>query len=578
MTTLKPTAACLLAFLFTLICPSALRAQTADLVLRGGKIATCDQRDRIAQAVAIRAGRIVAVGSDAEIELLIGSMTHIIDLKGKLVVPGFIEGHGHFISLGETKLGLDLSQAKSYAEVVKLVAEAAKKARPGQWIIGRGWHQEKWTDPPAADGSRYPTHDALSRATPENPVLLTHGSGHMSLANARAMAEAGISRDTKPPAGGEILRDAGGNPTGVFRETAQSRLQGAHARSRERLSPEEIDAEFQAAVEAAGRECLSKGITSFQDAGSSPGTVARFRKLADQGKLPVRLYVMLRGSAGQLEDQLASLRTIDYQDRLTVRAIKCMADGALGSHGAWLLEPYNDLPESTGLVVQPIDDIRRTAVLALAHDYQICTHAIGDRANREVLNLYESVLRGGAGNSESSTKDRRWRIEHAQHLSPDDIPRFKELGVIASMQGSHATSDGPFVVARLGEKRAREGAYAWRSLLDAGARVINGTDAPVEDLSPLLCYYSSVTRRMADGRAFFPQQRMTRREALRSYTIDAAYGAFEEGQKGSIEKGKLADLVVLSHDILSVKDEELPDAKVVLTILNGEIVYGGGRP
>jgi hypothetical protein len=564
------------ALLVALFPPAALRAQVPDLVLRGGKIATCDPQDRIAQSVAIRDGRIVAVGADAEIDPMIGSMTHIIDLNGKLVVPGFIESHGHFISLGETKLGLDLSQTKSYAEVVRLVGQAAKRAKPGQWIIGRGWHQEKWSDPPAADGSRYPTHGALSAATPENPVLLTHGSGHMSLANARAMAEAGITRDTKPPAGGEILRDASGNPTGVFRETAQSRLQAAYARSRERLSPEEIEAEFRAAVEAAGRECLSKGITSFQDAGSSPATVARFRKLADEGKLPVRLYVMLRGSAGQLEDRLASLRTVDYKGRLTVRAIKCMADGALGSHGAWLLAPYNDLPESTGLVVQPIDDIRRTAMLALQHDYQICTHAIGDRANREVLGLYESVLRGSARSF--LDKDHRWRIEHAQHLSRDDIPRFKALGVIASMQANHATSDGPFVVARLGEKRAREGAYAWRSLLDAGARVINGTDAPVEDVNPLLCYYSSVTRRMADGRAFFPEQRMTRREALRSYTIDAAYGAFEERQKGSIEKGKLADLVVLSHDILAVKDEELPQAKVVLTVLNGEIVYGGSKP
>ena len=547
----------------SLLSGKSAAAEIADLVLRGGTIVTCDAGDRQVESLAVRGERIAAAGSAAEIEKWIGPATRVIDLRGRTVVPGFIEGHGHFLSLGETKLGLDLSQLRSWNDVVEQVAAAVRNAPPGDWIIGRGWHQEKWT-PPA-----YPTHHDLSRVAPDNPVLLIHGTGHMSLANAAAMKAAGMTRETQPPPGGEILRDHNGEPTGVFRETAQAPLHAAHRGFLSRRSPDEVEADLLRAIERAGRECLANGVTSFHDAGSSPTMAERYHKLADAGRLPVRLWIMLRGSPAELEEHLVRCRTVDRGNGfLTVRAIKCMADGALGSHGAWLLEPYSDLPQSAGLVVQPIDEIRRTALLALEHNYQLCTHAIGDRANREVLDLYEVMFR-----SHPRRKDLRWRIEHAQHLHPADVPRFAEIGVIASIQTCHATSDGRFVAMRLGEERARSGAYVWRSLLDAETRVVNGTDAPVEDLSPIRNFHAAVTRRMADERAFYPEQRMTREEALRSMTIDAAWGAFEEDSKGSLEPGKLADMVVLSRNLLTVAEDDILTIEVDGTILGGRVAY-----
>jgi predicted amidohydrolase YtcJ len=292
--------------------------------------------------------------------------------------------------------------------------------------------------------------------------------------------------------------------------------------------------------------------------------------LADEGKLQLRLYVMLRADPDDLAAKLPEYRMIDHADgRLTVRAIKCMADGALGSHGALLLEPYADKPDSTGLRVQPLDEIRATALLALQHEYQLCTHAIGDRANREVLDLYDGIFR--SRQPASSGARLRWRIEHVQHLHPHDIPRFADLGVIASMQANHATSDGPFVVTRLGATRARLGAYAWRSLLDAGAKIVNGTDAPVENVDPLRCFHSAVTRRLADGSMFFPEQCMTRVETLRSYTVAGAYATFQEQEVGSLEVGKRADVIIVTGNPLTVDAEKLPDVKVETTIIAGNV-------
>jgi predicted amidohydrolase YtcJ len=385
------------------------------------------------------------------------------------------------------------------------------------------------------------------------------------------MKLAGIDHSTPDPPGGEILRDADGNPTGVFRETAQSRVHAAHERWLNQRTPEQRLADDRRAFELAQQECLSKGVTSFQDAGSSFADVDLFKVLADEGALQLRLYVMLRGDPRELAEKLPGYRMIDHAEgRLTVRAIKCMADGALGSHGALLLEPYSDKPESSGLRVQPLDEIRETARLALRHDFQLCTHAIGDRANREVLDLYDELFRSQKPGFASAVL--RWRIEHVQHLHPHDIPRFADVGVIASMQSNHATSDGPFVVTRLGETRARLGAYAWRSLLDAGAKIVNGTDAPVEDIDPLRCFQSAVTRQLADGSLFYPEQCMSRVEALRSYTIDAAYGAFEERDKGSLEVGKRADVVVLSGNPLTTGTAHLSQLNVEATIIAGQIV------
>ena len=542
----------------------------ADLVLLSGTIVTVDEHKPLVEALAARGERIVAAGSDVELKPLIGPRTRVIDLAGRLVVPGFIEGHGHLTGLGEARLSLDLSQARHWDEVVSLVARQAKETPPGEWIIGDGWHQGRWQTAPQPAVEGYPVHASLSRATPENPVLLKHATGHMCFANARAMQSARIDRDTPNPAGGKILRDRAGEATGAFREEAQNAIYSAWSVSRASQGPHEREARALRGIELAIDECLAKGVTSFQDAGSSFTTIDLFKRLAESKKLKLRLWVMVRGeSLDRMRESLPNYRLIGLGDnRLTVRGIKCMVDGALGSHGAWLMQPYDDLPGSTGLVVESLESIRATALLAIQHDFQLCTHAIGDRANHEILDLYESIFRSHAGK-----KDWRWRIEHAQHILPADFPRFAELGVIASMQGNHATSDGPFVVARLGEMRAGLESYAWRSLLDHKAIVINGTDVPVENVSPILSFHASVTRRMQNGRAFFPEQCMTRNEALRSYTRDAAFAAFEDDLKGTLSVGKLADIVVLSQNILTVPEAEIPDTQVDFTIIGGAVAF-----
>jgi hypothetical protein len=399
-------------------------------------------------------------------------------------------------------------------------------------------------------------------------VLLGHASGHAAFANAKAMELAGITKDTPDPPGGEIVHDAQGNPTGLLRETAQRLVSAAMQKAQAGRDPKVVEAEMRRQVELAGNDALSKGVTSFDDAGSNFATIDFFKRLADEGKLPVRLYVMVRFETNEtMAAKLAQYRILGYGNHfLTVRSIKRQIDGALGSHGAWLLDPYLDLPTSKGLTLEPPDDIRRTAEIAIQNGFQLNIHAIGDRANREVLNIYEEAFR-----AHPDKKDLRWRIEHAQHLHPDDVPRFAKLGVIASMQGVHATSDGPWVLKRLGPERAKSGAYLWRTLMDTGVVIANGTDTPVEDVDPIACFYSSVTRREADSTEFYPDQKMTREEALRSYTLNGAYAAFEENEKGSLTPGKLADVVVLSKDILKVPDAEIKSAKVDLTILGGKV-------
>jgi hypothetical protein len=542
--------------------------QTADLVLRNGRVVTVDPARPEAQAVAITGDRITAVGTDEEVGRLVGPQTEVVDLAGRLAIPGFVESHGHFLSLGHSKTILDLTKTRSWTEIVAMVEAAAKKAAPGEWITGRGWHQERWekTPEPAVDG--VPLHHELSRVSPANPVLLGHASGHAAFANGKALELAGIGKATENPPGGEIVRDREGNPTGLLRETAQRLVSAAMAKAEAARDPRVVEAELRRQVELAGQEALSKGVTSFHDAGSPFATIDLFKRLADEGKLPVRLYVMVRRESNEeLAAKLARYRLIGYGGNfLTVRSIKRQIDGALGAHGALLLAPYLDMPGSSGLTLEEPADIRRTAELAIEHGYQVNTHAIGDRANREILNLYEEVFR-----AHPEKTDLRWRIEHAQHLHPDDVPRFARLGVIASMQGVHATSDGPWVLKRLGPERAQSGAYLWRSLLDSGAVIANGTDVPVEDIDPIASFYASVARRMADGTRFYPGQSMTREEALRSYTVNGAYAAFEEGLKGSIAPGKLADVVVLSQDILTVPEAEIPSTRVDLTILGGKI-------
>jgi predicted amidohydrolase YtcJ len=555
------------------LCCAAGQVPPADLVLLDGKLVTVDAALPQAQALAVRGDRIVAVGSNDQVRPLIGPATQVIELGGKLAIPGFIEGHAHFLGVGNARMSLNLADAENWEEIIRRVARAAAGAPQGAWILGRGWHQGKWDRVPSPNVEGYPTHHALSQVSPENPVFLTHGTGHMSFANAKAMELAGVTRETPNPPGGEILRDAAGEPIGAFRETADELFDRALATDRRRMSAEEREREVIRQIELASEECLAKGVTSFQDAGSSLATAELFKRQAAEGKLGVRLWVMLNSPNRELAERLPQARLIGFAEgHLTVRAIKRLVDGALGTHGAWLLEPYADLPTSSGLNTTPLESIGRTAELAERHGFQLCVHAIGDRANREVLNLFQS-----RAENNPRFRELRWRIEHAQHIDNADIPRFAQLGVVASMQANHCTSDGPFVVQRLGAERAREGAYVWRKLIDSGAVVTNGTDAPVEDLSPLGSFYASVTRRMKDGRQFFPEHCLTRAEALKSYTLDAAYAAFEEDVKGSLTAGKLADIVVLSRDIMTVPEEELRQAEALYTIVGGKILYHKGE-
>jgi predicted amidohydrolase YtcJ len=544
---------------------SGCRKDPADLVVLGGRIVTMDRFQPQAEALAARGGMIVAVGSEEEVSELVGPETQVLDLAGAVAVPGLIEAHGHFLSLGRTEMQLDLREAADWPAIVAMVAEAVAEARPGEWILGRGWHQEKWAAPPDPAVEGLPLHAELSLVSPANPVLLTHASGHAAIVNARAMELAGITVESPDPEGGHILRDADGMPTGVLRETAADVVSAVADREPGRD-------ELRGMAELAAAECVANGITSFQDAGASFAEVELLRGLAEAGRLPVRLWVMLSEDNDTLTERLPGYQVKDAGGGfLTVGGIKRLADGALGSHGAWLLEPYSDQPESTGLNIVTAEELAVSSRLAAEHRLQLCTHAIGDRANRVTLDVYEAMLIRLADGDR-----RRWRIEHAQHLHPDDVGRFGELGVVAAMQPVHCTSDGPWVPLRLGEQRAREGAYVWRALLDQGAVIASGTDTPVEDINPIATFHAAVSRRMADGSSFFPTQRMSREEALRSMTLDAAYAAFEEERKGSLEVGKLADITVLSQDLLTIDEDEIPATRVLATVVGGEVRYTSG--
>jgi predicted amidohydrolase YtcJ len=552
----------LLAALLATACAAPKTAKPATRILYNGNFFTADSTLPQATAVAIRGDSILFVGDDAGAKALAGAGTEMIDLQGAFAMPGFIEGHGHFLGLGQSLQNLNLMQTKSWEEITNLVAEKAKTTAPGAWIEGRGWHQEKWNAAPGRTVNGYPYHDALSAAAPGHPVVLQHASGHALIANARAIELAGISSETSDPLGGRIVRDAAGNLTGVFEENAMELITKPLTDWKNKRTEAEKQAAFDHTVELAAQACLAKGITSFQDAGSDFWEIEQFERLAQSGKLPLRLWVMIGQPTAKDYAKLRDFPRIGLGNgHLTVRAVKAYLDGALGSYGAWLLQPYADKPGHLGQNTTPVEAIRDLATECRKNGLQLCVHGIGDRANREVLDIFAAP--GGT--------TLRWRIEHAQHLDPQDIPRFRELGVIASIQAIHCTSDAPFVVKRLGTERARTGAYPWRSLLDAGARLANGTDTPVEDVDPLPCIHAAVTRRRADtGLEFFPEQKMTREEALLSYTIWNAYAAFEEKEKGSLTPGKRADIVVLSEDILRCPPEKILTAKVLRTIVGGK--------
>lgn len=540
----------------------------ADLVLMKGVITTMEDSLALAEAVAVKDGKIIAVGSNLEIENYINELTTIIDLEGNFVMPGFIESHAHFLGLGESLINLDLRNASNWNEVVSLVKEAVENSEPGEWIIGRGWHQEKFIPKPQPEVNGYPIHDELSKVSPKNPVMLSHASGHAVFANYKAMQIAGINNKTNNPAGGTIIKDKNGNPIGVFEENAESLIRDYYDEYLKKRTQEQIQSDYEKKIQLAGEECLKKGITSFHDAGETFEVIDVIKSAAEKQMLPVRLNVMVGDSYENMLNKLENYRLVGYADSfLTVRSIKQYIDGALGSRGAWLIEPYNDLPAHIGSNVTSLDDLMKIAKLAIEKNFQMRTHAIGDRGNREALNIYEKIF-----NEYPHKNNLRWSIEHAQHLSPQDIPRFAKLGVIAAMQPVHCTSDALFVPKRLGDERSEEGAYVWRKLIDSGAVICSGTDSPVEDVDPIKNIYSAVTRKLSDGTVFFENQKMSRLEVLKSYTINGAYCAFEEKIKGTITPGKLADFVVLSKNLLNCEEDDILDTKVLYTIINGKIV------
>ena len=544
---------------------------SATLLLINGYFFTADSLRPEATAVAVAGDRILAVGSYEEMKKFADNKTEIMDLKGAFVMPGFIEGHGHFSSLGRSIQNLNLMGTTSWEAIVGLVNKKAKDTPPGDWIEGRGWHQEKWAVSPGRTVNGYPYHDLLSAAAPDNPVVLYHASGHSLFANQMAMQLAGISRETSDPLGGRIVRDMTGNLTGVFEENAMDLIEKPFSQWKQRRPESERIAAFDKTVALAAQECLAKGITTFEDAGSDFWELTQYRRLAEAGQLPIRLWVM---AAQPRQSELARLADFPQigigNGYFTCRAVKCYLDGALGSYGAWLLAPYADKPDSYGQNTTPLDSVAAIAAACQKYGLQCCVHAIGDRANREVLHIFERTLHP----SPSTPDTHRWRIEHAQHIDKQDISRFAKIGVIASMQAIHCTSDAPFVVKRLGVERARTGAYAWRSLLDAGAHLANGTDAPVEDVNPLPCIYAAITRRRSDtGLEFFTEQKMTREEALRSYSLWNAYAAFEENEKGSLLPGKYADFVVLSQNLLRCSPEDILKAEVLKTIVGGKVKF-----
>jgi predicted amidohydrolase YtcJ len=539
--------------------------QVADLVIHHANVMQCNTEMGRVQALAIKDGRVVAVGSNVDVQAWINDdLTTVIDAGGQTITPGLTDSHAHFMGLGHSLQILSLSEANTWSEIVNQVKQVANTLPKGTWIAGRGWHQSKWTVKPNQHVDGYPDHTTMSNAVPDHPVVLTHASGHALFANEAAMKLAQVGADTPDPIGGEILKDAAGQPIGVFRENAAGLIRRAQSRTTQRMTNRARLELTRQHIRLAGDACIRHGITSVHDAGSSFSAARTYRELAETNELPVRLTLMIRAGSQSLSARMSGSRWIGIGDGfLTVRSVKVSIDGALGPHGAWLLQPYSDLPTKRGLNTLSLVELERIAELCKRHDWQLCVHAIGDRANREVLDIYEKVLGDDVGS------DHRWRIEHAQHLAPVDIPRFGALGVIPAMQANHCTSDAIFVPRRLGERRSAQGAYVWRSLIDTGAIIPNGTDAPVEHIDPRVSLYAAVTRRLTGGETFYPKQCMTRAEALLSYTLWPAIAAFQEKDLGSIEVGKRADLVMWDTNLLTCPPEQIRKARATRVWIGG---------
>lgn len=531
-----------------LLLATSLFAGNADLVLKGGTLITMEKELPQAGALAVQSQKIVWVGKTEDADKWIGERTKVIDLKGAFVYPGFIESHAHIVSLGSSRLEIDLNEVPDVAAVAKLVKERVAKAKKGDWILGRGWDQNLWP------GKQFPTAADLDADSPENPVSLERTDGHALWANSVALKLAAITAETKDPQGGKIIRDAKGNPTGVLVDTAADIL---YAKMKALTKDEEIQR-----TEITLKEAVQKGVTTVTDAGSSEADIEAWKAMAERNELPARIYSMVWMPAAFGEAYLKS-GPKTFGPYFEMRSLKLVVDGAMGSRGAALLEPYLDDPSNTGLLMWKEDELMRVLKAAKAAGIQVGIHAIGDRANRMVLDAYERI----------GVKDLRWRIEHAQMLALSDIPRFSKIDVIASMQPIHATADMGWTPDRIGPERMK-GSYAWQSLLKNGVRIAGGSDAPVEDMNPLWGIYAAITRQDKDGKpegGWLPQEKVSREEALKMYTVDAAYTMFHENDLGSIREGKLADLVVLPQNLLTCEPKSLIDMKVLYTIVGGQI-------
>jgi predicted amidohydrolase YtcJ len=532
--------------------------QAPDLILHNARIYTMVADRPTAEAIAMRGDRITRVGTNADVLALGGSTTRVVDVSGATIIPGLQDAHGHFTGLGASMQSIDLRGTTTYEQVVGLVRNRAAAARAGEWIVGRGWDQNDWPD------KQWPTNELLSAASPNNPVYLTRVDGHAGLANRRAMDLAGVSEATADPAGGRLIRGAGNQPSGVLIDTAQALVSSK--------IPPVGNAQLEEQILLADRETRRLGLTLVHDAGTDGRTVEAYKRLIDAGRLKTRLYVMLRGPLPTLQQAFDQGPIADYGNhRLAVRAIKVVADGALGSRGAAMLEPYSDEAGTTGLLTTPPDEVYAQTLAASKAGFQTAIHAIGDRANRLVMDIFERVQR-----EVPASGALRMRNEHAQILDRAEIPRFATLNVIASMQPTHATSDMPWVPARIGRERMEEGAYVWRKLMSSGATIASGSDFPVELANPMLGFHAAITRQDPAGQppsGWMPGERMTREEALASFTRNAAFAAHAETRLGTLEAGKLADLVVLSKDIMRVAPPEILTTTVRMTIIGGEVVY-----
>lgn len=540
-----------------LIIMSCSNTKTADLVIISGKVATVDNNFSIAEAVAVQNNKIIFVGTNEDVKKYITDKTKVIELNGELVLPGLIDSHGHLTGYGKSLEHIDLVGTDSFQEVLNLVNEKMKTVEPGEWIRGRGWDQNDW------EIKEFPHHQSLSKISPNNPVMLSRIDGHAILVNQKAMEITGIDSNTPDPDGGKIFHEANGKPTGIFLDNAE-KLITDHI-------PKYSTEKLCSIIQNAANRCAEFGLTGMGDAGIPISRIDDYKFLIDNNKMPIRINAMLSDTVtGDINGFLQKYKIDSYgNDFLRVKSIKLYADGALGSRGAALLEPYSDDPENSGLIVTDNSHMLEVCKAALESGFQVCTHAIGDKAIRTMLDIYAEALK------ENPKADRRFRIEHSQIVNLADIPRYAELGIIPAMQPQHAVSDMPWTEDRIGSERVK-GAYAFRSFLDEGVIIPCGSDFPVEIPNPLIGIHNAVTRQDESGYpegGWLPEQKMTIEEAIKGYTIWAAYAAFQEDILGSIEVGKLADFTILDRDILTIEPSEILNTKPIYTIVGGEIRY-----